>query len=196
MFRVPLVFTLFLLALVIAVGPAFAQSAPDFAAAQNEAVKFLSDLVKIDTSNPPGNEVRAGEYMKGVLATNGIPAQIYESAPGRGNLVARLKGSGKKKPLLLMAHLDVVGVERDKWTVDPFGAVIKDGHLYGRGAIDFKGGMAVFARAVMMLAERKVSLARDVIFLAEEDEESGGPYSTEWLARQAWSDIDAEFALN
>ena len=114
------------------------QKGPDFTAAQDEAVKFLGGLVKIDTSNPPGNEARAAEYIKSVLAAEGIPAQIYESAPGRGNLIARLKGNGKKKPLLLMGHLDVVGVERDKWTVDPFGAVIKDGYLYGRGSIDDK----------------------------------------------------------
>src|SRR5258708_39899542 len=87
------------------------QPALDFNRARAEAVKFLSDLVKIDTSNPPGNETRAAEYIKSVLAAEGIPAQIYESAPGRGNVVARLKGSGKKKPLLLMGHLDVVGVE-------------------------------------------------------------------------------------
>src|SRR5215831_16016616 len=109
-----------LLALSLATAPIWAQSTPDFAQARDEAIKFLGNLVKIDTSNPPGNETRAAEYIKGVLAGESIPAQIYESAPGRGNLVARLKGSGKKKPLLLMAHLDVVGVERDKWTVDPF----------------------------------------------------------------------------
>src|SRR5215831_15452367 len=80
--------------------------APDFSAAQTEAVKFLGELVKIDTSNPPGNETRAAEYIKGVLAAEGITAQVFESAPGRGNIVARLKGNGKKKPLLLMGHLD------------------------------------------------------------------------------------------
>src|SRR5713226_9758556 len=111
------------------------QSSPDFAKARDEALKLLSDLVRIDTINPPGNESRAAEYMRGVLAAEGIAVQVYESAPGRGNLVARIKGSGKKKPLLLMAHLDVVGVERDKWTVDPFAAIVKDGYLYGRGAI-------------------------------------------------------------
>src|SRR6476646_6940605 len=116
----------------------FAQTSPDFAKAHDEALHFLAELVKIDTSNPPGNEVKAAEYIKGVLAAEGIPAQIYESAPGRGNLVARLKGNGKKKPLLLMGHLDVVGVERDKWTVDPFAAIQKDGYLFGRGSIDDK----------------------------------------------------------
>src|SRR2546429_8171838 len=120
------------------VGSSCAQSTPDFNAAQNEGVKFLAELVKIDASNPPGNEVRAAEYIKTVLAAEGISAQIYESAPGRGNVVARLKGNGKKKPLLLMGHIDVVGVERDKWTMDPFAAAIKDGYLYGRGSVDDK----------------------------------------------------------
>jgi len=82
-----------------------------------------------------------------------------------------------------------------QWTVDPFAGLTKDGYVFGRGALDFKGGMAVFARAAMMLAERKVPLDRDVIFLAEADEESG-PYSTTWLASQAWQKIDCEFALN
>src|SRR6478752_10298038 len=130
-FRVVSVFLMF-------VGLSHAQAAPDFTAAQAEAVKFLGELVKIDTSNPPGNETRAAEYIKGVLAAEGITAQIFESAPGRGNIVARLKGSGRKKPLLLMGHLDVVGVERDKWTMDPFAATIKDGYLYGRGSVDDK----------------------------------------------------------
>src|SRR5262249_7086963 len=107
----------------------------------------------------------------------------------------RLRGDGSKRPLLLAAHADVVGVERDKWTVDPFGGVVRDGHVYGRGAIDFKGGVAVFARAVMMLAENKVPLARDVILLVEADEE-GAPYNTSWLSRTHWDRMDAEFALN
>src|SRR5215831_4851421 len=196
MFRVPLVFTLFLLALVIAVGPAFAQSAPDFAAAQNEAVKFLSDLVKIDTSNPPGNEARAAEYMKGVLAAAGIPAQIYESAPQRGNLVARLKGSGKKKPLLLMAHLDVVGVERDKWTMDPFAATIKDGYLYGRGSIDDKSMDAANLEVFLLLHRLKVPLDRDVILLAEAGEEGTTQFGIDFMVAKHWDEIACEYALN
>jgi len=103
-------------------------------ASRAEAVQFLTDLVKIDTSNPPGNEVKAANYIKAVLDKEGVASEIFESAPGRGNIVARLKGNGAKRPLLLMGHLDVVGVERDKWTVDPFAAVIKDGYLYGRGS--------------------------------------------------------------
>jgi acetylornithine deacetylase/succinyl-diaminopimelate desuccinylase-like protein len=114
---------------------------------------------------------------------------------GKAHFIARLRGNGSKRPVLIAAHADVVGVEREKWTVDPFAGVVKDGYVFGRGAIDFKGGMAVFARAAMMLAERKVPLDRDVIFLAEADEENGR-YSTSWLATEHWDRIDAEFALN
>src|SRR5215469_10093901 len=196
MFRAALVFTLALLAPVVAVGPAFAQSAPDFAAAQNEAVKFLSELVKIDTSNPPGNEARAAEYIKSVLAGEGIPAQIYESAPGRGNLVARLKGNGKKKPLLLMAHLDVVGVEREKWTVDPFAGVIKDGYVYGRGAIDDKSMDAANLEVFLLLHRLKVPLDRDVILLAEAGEEGTTQFGIDFMVAKHWDDITCEYALN
>src|SRR5690349_21117954 len=116
-----------------------AAGTPDFNAARDEAAKILAGFVRIDTSNPPGNEIKGAEYLKSVLDREGIPSEIFESAPGRGNIVARLKGSGKKRPVLLMGHIDVVGVERDKWTVDPFGATVKDGYLYGRGSSDDKG---------------------------------------------------------
>ena len=97
--------------------------------------------------------------------------------------------------MLLAAHADVVGVEREKWTLDPFAGTVRDGYVFGRGALDFKGGLAVFAEAVLRLAERKVPLSRDVIFVAEADEE-GGRYNTTWLAESHWPKIDAEFALN
>src|SRR6185436_6791774 len=109
----------------------FAAPRPDLKAALQETIQILSGFIKIDTSNPPGNETKGAEYLKSFLDREGIASEIIEMDPGRGNLVSRLKGSGKKKPLLLMGHIDVVGVERDKWTVDPFGAVIKEGYIYG-----------------------------------------------------------------
>src|SRR6478672_11127090 len=99
---------------------------PDFAAAREEVVKILSGFVRIDTSNPPGNETKGAEYLKAILDREGIASEIFEMEPGRGNIVARIKGNGSRRPLLRMGHIDVVGVEREKWTVDPFGAVIKD----------------------------------------------------------------------
>src|SRR5437588_8506070 len=172
------------------------QSTPDFNKAHDEALKFLVELVKINTSNPPGNEARAAEYIKGVLAAEGIQAQIYESAPGRGNLVARLKGNGKKKPLLLMGHLDVVGVERDKWTVDPFAAVIKDGYIYGRGSHDDKGMDAANLEVFLLLHRLKAPLDRDVILLAEAGEEGTTQFGIDFMVANHWNDIACEYALN
>ena len=97
--------------------------------------------------------------------------------------------------MLLAAHADVVGVEREKWTVDPFAGEVKDGYIYGRGAIDYKGGIAVFAEAIMELVKNHVPLHRDVILLSEADEESG-PYGTSWLAKSHWNLMDCEFAFN
>ena len=162
----------------------------------DSTVALLVDLIRANTSNPPGNERRIADLLAPRFKALGFEVQIIATPDSsKAHFIARLKGDGSKRPILLAAHADVVGVERDKWSVDPFAGEIKDGHVFGRGAIDFKGGMAVFARAVMMLAERHVKLARDVIFIAEADEE-GGTYNTGWLAREHWADMDAEFALN
>jgi len=178
------------LAAAFAAHAAFAQPALDPTAA------LLQEIIRVDTSNPPGNEGALDELLAAKLKPLGFEITIVPTPqPGKSHLLARLKGDGSKRPVLLAAHGDVVGVEREKWTVDPFAGAIKDGDVYGRGAIDFKGGMAVFARAVMLLAERKVPLARDVIFLVEADEEAA-QYNTSWLARTHWAQMDAEFALN
>jgi acetylornithine deacetylase/succinyl-diaminopimelate desuccinylase-like protein len=157
---------------------------------------LLREIIQVDTSNPPGHEARIAELLTAKLRPLGFEITVVPTpVEGKAHFFARLKGDGSKRPLLLASHADVVGVERDKWSVDPFAAVVKDGDVYGRGAIDFKGGMAVFARSVMMLAENKVPLARDVIFLIEADEEAQ-PYNTTWLARTHWAQMDCEFALN
>ena len=169
---------------------------PDFGAARDEVAQLLSNLVKIDTSNPPGNETKAANYIKQVLDKEGIPSEIFEAEPGRGNLVARLKGSGKKRPILLMGHTDVVGIEREKWSFDPFGGTIKEGYVYGRGASDDKGMTAANLEVFLLLHRLKVDLDRDVIFLAEADEEGGGPAGIEFMVKTHWDRIDSEFALN
>lgn len=170
-----------------------AQSNP----ATNQTARLLVDLIRIDTSNPPGREGAIAELLAPRFRALGFEVDIIPTPePGKAHFVARLKGDGSKRPVLLAAHADVVGVEREKWTLDPFGGVVKDGYVFGRGAIDFKGGMAVFAQAVMTLAEKKVPLSRDVIFLAEADEEGGLRYNTSWLAQNHWPKIDCEFALN
>ena len=120
------------LAMLGVAGVGFAASAaaqaPDWAKARDEAVGILQALVRLDTSSPEsGNETAAVRYIQDILTREGIEARVYEKEPGRGNVVARLKGSGAKRPLLLMGHIDVVGVERDMWSVDPFAAEIRDG---------------------------------------------------------------------
>src|SRR6266568_576275 len=165
-------------------------------ASRVEAVQFLTDLVKIDTSNPPGNEVKAANYIKAVLDKEGVASEIFESAPGRGNIVARLKGNGAKRPLLLMGHLDVVGVERDKWTVDPFAAVMKDGYLYGRGSRDDKAMDAANLEVFLELHRRKIALDRDVILLAEAGEEGTTRYGIDFMVAQHWDKIECQYVLN
>ena len=163
---------------------------------QDETIQILSGLVKIDTSNPPGNETKAAQYIKDILTREGIPSEIFESVPGRGSLVARLKGNGRKRPLLLMGHIDVVGVERSKWTVDPFAAVVKDGYLYGRGSHDDKGNVACNLEVFLQLHRAHVPLDRDVIFLAEAGEEGTSEFGMDFMVNQHWDQIDSEFALN
>jgi acetylornithine deacetylase/succinyl-diaminopimelate desuccinylase-like protein len=171
-------------------------AAPDFAAARDEVVKILSGFVRIDTSNPPGNETKGAEYLKSILDRNGIASEIFEMEPGRGNIVARLKGSGKKRPILLMGHIDVVGVEREKWTVDPFGGLVKDGYLYGRGTSDDKGMVSACLEVFLLLHRLKVPLDRDVIFLAEAGEELTTNVGIEFMVQQHWDEIECEYALN
>jgi acetylornithine deacetylase/succinyl-diaminopimelate desuccinylase-like protein len=174
----------------------FAQrSAPDFAKARDEAVSFLSELIKINTSDPPGNETKAAEYLKEVLEREGIASLIVGPSSDRGSVIARLKGSGAKKPLLLMGHLDVVPVERDKWTFDPFGGVVKDGYVYGRGAIDDKGSVATNLEVFLLLHRLKLPLDRDVILFAESGEENDAA-GIRYAIEHNWNDIACEFVLN
>lgn len=164
--------------------------------AANPTAELLSELIRVDTSNPPGNEQALDELIAGKLRPLGFQVTIFPTPQaGKAHLIARLRGDGTRKPVLIAAHADVVGVEREKWSVDPFAGVIKDGYVWGRGAIDFKGGMAVFAEAVMRLAREKVPLKRDVLFMVEADEEAQ-PLNTSWLAESHWADMDCEFALN
>jgi len=174
-----------------------ARTAIDFAAARSEAVRILQDLIRIDTSNPPGGETRAAEYLKRILDREGIPSEILALDPARGNLVARLKGSGRKKPMLVMGHTDVVGVERDAWSVDvdPFAGVIRDGYIYGRGAVDDKDTVAAALVAVLLLHRHKIPLDRDVIFLAEAGEEGTTRVGIDFVIERHWDKIAAEFAL-
>ena len=182
--------------------PARAQSAPpqpDLSTLSAEATGWLQGLIRINTTNPPGNELAAAKYVAGILQQNGISADIYESAPGRGILIARLSSSAVPDPsraLLLMAHLDVVGVDRSKWQEDPFGGVIENGYLYGRGAIDDKSTVIANTAILVALKRAKVRLARDIIMLAEGDEEQGGEFGMQFAIKNHWEKIAAGFAIN
>jgi acetylornithine deacetylase/succinyl-diaminopimelate desuccinylase-like protein len=171
----------------------------DTSAIAKEAQGWLADLIKINTSNPPGNEQIAAMYITGILAKEGIKAEIIDMMPGRSAVVARLRSSAVAQPsraLLLVAHLDTVPVEKSRWSVDPFGAVVKDGYLYGRGAIDDKGMVAANLAVFISLKRSMAHLNRDVIFLATDDEEAGGDASIRMLIAKHWEKIAAGFAIN
>jgi acetylornithine deacetylase/succinyl-diaminopimelate desuccinylase-like protein len=159
------------------------------------AQQYLIELIRLDTSNPPGHETRVAEYLKQVADSHGIAAEILGPDPRRMNFIARLKGSGKGRPLLLMAHSDVVPVDRSQWTVDPFKAEIKSNYIYGRGAVDDKSLLASELAVLVEIKRRNIKLDRDVILLCESDEEAGST-GIQWLIANAWPKIEAEFALN
>src|SRR5215208_2628743 len=115
---------------------------PDWNAVSGETLAHLQRMIRINTVNPPGNEMEVARYLDSTLKAAGIETHLFEPAPGRAALVARLKGNGSKQPVVIMGHMDVVGVEREHWSVDPFAAEEKEGYLYGRGAIDDKGMLA------------------------------------------------------
>jgi acetylornithine deacetylase/succinyl-diaminopimelate desuccinylase-like protein len=173
-------------------------AAPAFKAdqAQAEAVQILKDLVRIDTQDPPGNESRVAHYIQGVLAKEGIESELLEPMPGRASIVARLKGDGSKKPILLMGHEDVVPVDRSHWTVDPFAGDEHDGAVWGRGASDDKSGVAADLEVFLQLKRLKVRLHRDVIFLAEASEEASSNAGMDVVVERYWDKIACEFALN
>ena len=181
--------------------PASPATAPasDSSALAKEAQGWLADLIRINTTNPPGNEQAAAKYIAGVLAREGIQSELLDLTPGRSAVVARLRSAAVADPsrsLLLVAHMDVVGVDRSRWSVDPFGAVVKDGYLYGRGSLDDKAMLAANLAAFIALKRSGARLNRDVIFLATADEEQGGDASIKILINKYWDKFAAGFALN
>ena len=162
---------------------------------ETDARAFLIDLIKLDTTNPPGNETRVAEYLAKVCRAEGIEVELLGPDASRKSFVARLKGSGAKRPLLLMAHSDVVPADPKLWTVPPFLAQIREGYVYGRGASDDKSLLAAELAVFLDLKRKKVKLSRDVILLSEADEEAGSTAIT-WLIANAYPKIEAEFAIN
>jgi acetylornithine deacetylase/succinyl-diaminopimelate desuccinylase-like protein len=160
-----------------------------------EILDRFTELLRIDTSNPPGNETKAATYLKQVLEKEGIACQLFALEPDRANLIARLKGSGAKPPLLVMGHTDVVGVQKEKWSFDPFTPTRKDGFIYARGALDDKDNATAGLMLMILLKRLNVKLDRDVIFLAEAGEEATTRVGIDFLVDQHWSEIEAEYAL-
>ena len=153
----------------------------DWRGVRDEAAEILRNYIRINTTNPPGNELEAARFLEGLLRKEGVEAMVYESAPGRANLMAVCPGTKKARPLILLHHMDVVPVETDKWDLDPFGGIIKDGYIYGRGALDMKGNGVAELMAMLLLKRYGIPLKRDVILLATADEEVGGRQGVKWM---------------
>src|SRR5580704_11700163 len=174
--------------------PICAQSKVDWENQKTEILKYYRGLVQIDTR--AGNETKAVEYIRRVLEGEGIPTKTFAQDPARANLVARLKGNGSKRPLLILAHTDVVGVQPEKWPVDPFSAEIKDGYVWGRGSLDDKPVLAANLMVMLLLKRNRVKLDRDVIFLAESGEEADtAGVGINFMVQQHYGEIDAEYSL-
>jgi len=161
----------------------------------NETTTWLQELVRIDTSNPPGNERPAAEYLQDILAQEAIEAEILGPLPHRSSLLARVRGDGSQRPLLLVSHLDVVPATPTGWDVEPFSGIVKDGFVWGRGAMDCKHRVAAHVMMLVLAKRRKLKLKRDLIVAACADEETGGQLGMEWLVENHLEKVDAEFVL-
>ena len=167
----------------------------DWTKLESETFDHFTSLIRIDTSNPPGDETKAVNYLKPILDRAGIATEVFALDPSRANLVARIKGNGSKRPIIIMGHTDVVGVQRDKWPVDPFAALRKDGFIWGRGSSDDKSHVVSSLMTMLLLKRLNVQLDRDVIFIAEAGEEGTSNFGIGYLVDKHWNDIAAEFAL-
>ena len=188
--------------LIFAGGNARAQapsSQPDLAKLADEAQGWLADMIRINSSNPPGNEMAVAKYVSAILQKENIPNEVVEIMPGRGVAVGHLQAGplpDAANALMLLAHEDTVGVDTTKWSVDPFGAVVREGYLYGRGSIDDKAMLAANLATIVALKRSGARLARDVIFLASADEEGHGPASIKVVIEKYWDKIACGYALN
>ena len=173
---------------------------PDWDALRDEAVGLLAEYIRINTTIPPGNELAGARFLQRVLAREGIEAQLLDTAkigPGRANLYARLEGTGGKRAVALVHHIDVVPADRRHWSVDPFGGVVKDGYVWGRGAIDMKGQGIAHLVALIALKRSGVPLSRDVVFIANADEELlGARGAAVFVARHADLLRDVEYVVS
>lgn len=169
----------------------------DWDAISDEALRLLGDYLRIDTTNPPGNEYLACDWIEGLLAAEGFACERFDPGEGRHSLRAVYAGDGSKRPVILLNHTDVVPAEAERWEQPPFSGAIADGAIWGRGALDMKG-LAVMQLLTMLLFKRHgIASKRDLVFLATPDEESGGAWGVEWLAKEHPEVMtNAEFVLN
>ncbi|MEO8661401.1 MAG: M20/M25/M40 family metallo-hydrolase, partial [Bryobacteraceae bacterium] len=171
---------------------------PDWVAIEKRALPFLQEYVRIESVNPPADTRSAAQLMKAELERNGFQVTLYESGPkGQTNLVTRMKGrDSSKKPLLLLNHFDVVPVDRKAWSVDPFGAVIKDGFIWGRGTLDMKGLATQQVMALIAMKQTGVVPARDIVMLTTADEETDGVLGIQWMIEHHWKEIECEYVMD
>jgi acetylornithine deacetylase/succinyl-diaminopimelate desuccinylase-like protein len=163
---------------------------------REEVTALLRDLIRIDTTNPPGNEIKAAEYLAGTLEEDGFKCELFESKPSRGSLITRMKGCGEGPSLLLLSHLDVVPANPKEWSVDPFAGIAKDGFVWGRGALDMKSMTAVEVMVMKLLKKKRAQLKGDIILAATADEEKGGEDGVGWLTRKHPEKIRADYVIN
>ena len=170
-------------------------SEPDWGAVEVETLEHFRTLLQFDTSDPPGRELPAAEYLRDILEAEGITVEMLYNNPERPNVLARLEGNGSKEPLLMMAHTDVVNVDPEKWIFPPFSATVDGGYVYGRGAVDDKDNLAAALMVMLELKRQNVELDRDVIFLAESGEEGAVEFGIDFMVNEHFNKIAAEFCL-
>src|SRR3954463_6326592 len=171
------------------------QSQPDWKALEPEMMSQFQAVLRFDTRNPPGNEHLVADYLKGVFDKAGIPAQIFSLDANRSNVVARLKGNGKKKPILILGHSDVVTVDEAKWKFPPFSATRDGVWVYARGTVDDKDNLTGGLMTMLLLKRFNVTLDRDVIFLSEAGEEGASNFGMQFMVNQHFPEIESEYCL-
>jgi acetylornithine deacetylase/succinyl-diaminopimelate desuccinylase-like protein len=163
---------------------------------RDEVTQLLSRLIQVDTTNPPGNETAAAELLRAYLEANGLECELYARVPERANVVARLRGTGDGPSLLLLGHTDVVLADPGEWSVPPFSGEVRDGEVWGRGALDMKSQVAANAVAIASLAREGFRPSGDLIFAATADEEVGDGFGLEWLCEAHPDAVRCEYAIN
>jgi len=170
----------------------------DWQSAGDETVEKFQKYLSINTTNPPGDVSAAAQFFLDIFEKENVPVELIwsDKSTGRAHVLARLKGSGTKRPLLMLNHMDVVPVNREEWSVDPFAGIKEGDYIYGRGALDMKNNGIVQCMTMVLLKRNNVKLDRDVIFLAVPDEETSGRLGVQWIIENKWEEINAEYVLD